>query len=91
MEELAERKSALTDLESIELYDEALGEVMPESQEGWGRIIGELRWQCVKARPKDEDLSLKSFQACLGKNDLEHAKQVCSKITSSWIKTTGFE
>jgi len=76
LEELAEKKKALQDLETVELYDEAFEEVLPGSQESWGRIIGELRWQCVKAHPKNEDLSLKCFQACLGKDDLEHSKQV---------------
>ncbi|RDL34632.1 uncharacterized protein BP5553_07760 [Venustampulla echinocandica] len=84
LEGLAERKFVLKDQESIELYDEALGEVMPQQQEGWGRIIGELRWQCVKARPKDEDLSLKSFEACLGKGDLEHAKQISNSLEKSF-------
>jgi hypothetical protein len=76
LEELAEKKKVLEDLETVELYDEAFEEVLPGSQESWGRIIGELRWQCVKAQPKNEDLSLKCFQACLGKDDLEHSKQV---------------
>jgi N-terminal acetyltransferase B complex non-catalytic subunit len=80
LEELAEKKKVLEELETVELYDEAFEEVLPGSQESWGRIIGELRWLCVKAQPKNEDLSLKCFQACLGKDDLEHSKQVSLRI-----------
>lgn len=76
LEELAEKKKVISDLETLELYDEAFGEILPEPQESWDRVIGELRWLCVKSQPKNEDLSLKCFQACLGKGDLEHAKQV---------------
>jgi len=76
LEELPERKPPLADIEAIELYDEALGEVLPKSDETWERIIGQLRWQCVKAQSKNEDLSLKSFQACLSKGALDHARQV---------------
>jgi len=79
LEELLERSPQLSDLDSIELYDEALGEVLPDSPESWVKIIGQLRWQCVKAAPKNEDASLKCFQACLSKWDLDHARQVCCK------------
>ena len=77
LEELPERKPPLLDIEAIELYDEALDEVLPESNESWERIIGQLRWQCVKSSPKNEDLSLKCFQVCLSKGALDHARQVC--------------
>jgi N-terminal acetyltransferase B complex non-catalytic subunit len=90
LEELAEKKKAIRDLETVELYDEAFGEVLPEPQESWDRIIGELRWLCVKTQPKNEDLSLKCFQACLGKGDLEHAKQVSSKFLTFGFKACGF-
>lgn len=79
LDELAEKKKVIADLETVELYDEAFGEVFPGPQESWDKTIGELRWLCVKSQPKNEDLSLKCFQACLGKGDLEHAKQVSSK------------
>ncbi|CZS94560.1 uncharacterized protein RAG0_04512 [Rhynchosporium agropyri] len=75
LEELAEKKTALSELVVAELYDDALSEVLPETQEHWARIIGELRWQCVKAAPKNEDTGLKCFQACLARNDLDHARQ----------------
>jgi hypothetical protein len=81
LEELLERKPPLSDIEAIELYEEALEEVLPKSNETWEKIIGQLRWQCVKALPKNEDLSLKSFQACFSKGDLDHARQV-SSLTS---------
>ncbi|TVY35438.1 N-alpha-acetyltransferase 25,NatB auxiliary subunit [Lachnellula occidentalis] len=84
LEELAEKKKAIADLETVELYDEAFGEVLPEPQESWDRIIGELRWQCVKSQPKNEDLSLKCFQACLGKGDLEHAKQISNSLEKTF-------
>ncbi len=76
LEELAGRKPALSDFDAIELYDEALGEILLDSHESWGKIIGELRWQCVKSAPKNEDASLKCFQACLSMDDLDHARQV---------------
>ncbi|XMA19495.1 hypothetical protein WAI453_012286 [Rhynchosporium graminicola] len=75
LEELAEKKTALSELVVAELYDDALNEVLPETQEHWASIIGELRWQCVKAAPKNEDTGLKCFQACLARNDLDHARQ----------------
>lgn len=77
--ELAENKPALSQLVVIELYDDALGEVIPDSQEYWARIIGELRWQYVKSSPKDEESSSKCFQACLANDDLDHARQVSQK------------
>jgi N-terminal acetyltransferase B complex non-catalytic subunit len=76
LEELPDRKPPLSDIEAIELYDEALDEVLPESNETWEKTIGQLRWQCVKAQPKNEDLSLKCFQACFSKGALDHARQV---------------
>jgi N-terminal acetyltransferase B complex non-catalytic subunit len=76
LEELAERKPPLSDIEAIDLYDEALEEVLPESSETWEKVIGQLRWHCVKATPKNEDLGTKCFQACFSKGDLDHARQV---------------
>ncbi|TVY14865.1 N-terminal acetyltransferase B complex subunit arm1 [Lachnellula arida] len=89
LDELAEKKKAIADLETVELYDEAFGEVFPEPQESWDRTIGELRWLCVKSQPKNEDLSLKCFQACLGKGDLEHAKQISEKYPEKQRKLWG--
>ena len=76
LEELSEKKSPVSDIEAVELYEEALGEVLPESTETWERVIGHLRWQCVKAWPKNEDLSLNCFQACFSKGALDYARQV---------------
>lgn len=59
----------------LELYNDAFENVL-ESDGDWARVIGELRWQSVKANPKNEDLSLKSFQTCMEKDDLDHARQV---------------
>ncbi|TVY35515.1 N-terminal acetyltransferase B complex subunit [Lachnellula subtilissima] len=89
LDELAEKKKAIAELETVELYDEAFGEVLPEPQESWDRIIGELRWLCVKSQPKNEDLSLKCFQACLRKGDLEHAKQISEKYPEKQRKLWG--
>jgi N-terminal acetyltransferase B complex non-catalytic subunit len=75
LEELAEKKTVPSELVVTELYDDALSEILPDPQEHWARIVGELRWQCVKASPKSEDTSLKCFQACLARNDLDHARQ----------------
>jgi N-terminal acetyltransferase B complex non-catalytic subunit len=77
LEELPTRKPPLTDLEAIDLYDEALKSVVPDPQESWGKIIGELRLQSVKSSPKDEALSRKCLQACFSEGDLDHARQVC--------------
>ncbi|PQE03427.1 N-acetyltransferase B complex non catalytic subunit protein [Rutstroemia sp. NJR-2017a BBW] len=75
IEDLATKKVAVTDLDDIDLYDDALEAVMPDAGELWVRTIGELRWQAVKTLPKQEELGLKSFKACLSENDLEHAQQ----------------
>ena len=66
-------------MEAIELYDEALREVLPETRSSWGKSIGELRWQLVKAFPKDEDTVQKCFQQCLSNGDLDHARQVSTE------------
>jgi N-terminal acetyltransferase B complex non-catalytic subunit len=76
LESLAEKKVALSDLEDIDLYDDALDFILPEPGNTWAKLVGELRWQSVRALPKNEDLSLKCFQACLAKDDMEHAQQV---------------
>jgi N-terminal acetyltransferase B complex non-catalytic subunit len=76
LEELIGKSPAVSDVDAIDLYDEALGEILPDSRESWVRIIGELRWHYVKSAPKLEDESLKCFQACLSRDDLDHARQV---------------
>jgi N-terminal acetyltransferase B complex non-catalytic subunit len=85
LEELPERKPPFSDIDAIELYEEALEQVLPESNETWERIIGQLRWQCVKTSPKNEDLSLKCFQACFSKGDLDHARQVSYLAQASFV------
>lgn len=75
LEELAEKKTALSELVVLEMYDDALQEVIPDPQEHWARIVGELRWQYVKSSPKNEETSLKCFRACLENHDLDHARQ----------------
>lgn len=76
LEELLGKNPAVSDVDAIDLYSEALDEILPDSRESWVRIIGELRWQYVKSAPKIEDDSLKCFEACLSRNDLDHARQV---------------
>ncbi len=76
LEELVNKRPGFLDLAVIELYENALEEVLPGSRESWINTIGELRWQCVKANPKHEDTSLIGLQACLSRDDLDHARQV---------------
>jgi N-terminal acetyltransferase B complex non-catalytic subunit len=76
LEELPSRKTPIRDLEVITLYDEAWGEIFPNKQGSWPQTIGELRWQAVKASPKNEEDTLKCFQECLANDDLDHARQV---------------
>lgn len=70
------RKQPLSDLDAIELYDEALREVLPKSKQKWHEVIGELRWLFVKASPKNEEAALKCFKECVIQNDLQHARLV---------------
>ncbi len=79
----------LTDLEAVELYDEALEGVLPRASGGWEKIVGELRWQLVKALPKNEEAGKKCFKACLFKDDLDHARQVC--LSGSLFPRFGIE
>jgi len=81
LEEIAQQKKPLLDLAVIELYENALEQIL-DSTDDWVRIIGEIRWQCVKAVPKSEDIGLKCFKACLHKKDLDHARQVSHNILS---------
>lgn len=81
LEDLVAKKAIITDQEDIDLYDDALVNAIPEAGSIWARTIGELRWQSVKAYPKQEDSGLKSFKACLSERDWEHAQQVFQAIT----------
>lgn len=69
------------DQDDLNLYDDALVRAVPEAGEIWAKTIGELRWQNVKAYPKQEDSGLKSFKACLSERDWEHAQQVFQNAT----------
>lgn len=65
----------MVDLDAIEVYEAAL-ENLPGYENDWAKLIGRLRWQCVKAAPKNEDASLQNLRKCLAKNDIENAQQV---------------
>lgn len=67
----------LADPDTFQLYEEAFEELMGYGGSIWGEVIGEARWQSVKAHPKNEELSKSCFQECLAKDDLYHAGQVC--------------
>jgi N-terminal acetyltransferase B complex non-catalytic subunit len=83
LEVLPTQKPPVTDLDAIDLYDEALESVLPEQQASWGKVVGELRCHSVKASPKDETLSRKCLKACLSKGDLDHARQVFFQLSAS--------
>ncbi|RQM06867.1 hypothetical protein DH86_00000004 [Scytalidium sp. 3C] len=74
LEKLAQRNPPVVDLDAIEVYEAAL-ENLPGYENDWAKLIGRLRWQCVKAAPKNEDASLQNLRKCLAKNDIENAQQ----------------
>ncbi|KAG4031438.1 hypothetical protein MFRU_009g02110 [Monilinia fructicola] len=84
LEDLVAKKAIITDQEDIDLYDDALVNAIPEAGSIWARTIGELRWQSVKAYPKQEDSGLKSFKACLSERDWEHAQQIASSLEKTF-------
>ncbi|KAB8302834.1 hypothetical protein EYC80_006174 [Monilinia laxa] len=84
LEDLVIKKAIITDQEDIDLYDDALVNAIPEAGSIWARTIGELRWQSVKAYPKQEDSGLKSFKACLSERDWEHAQQIASSLEKTF-------
>ncbi|KAK6615242.1 cytoskeleton organization protein [Botrytis cinerea] len=84
LEDLVAKKVVITDQEDIDLYDDALVNAVPEAGSIWARTIGELRWQSVKAYPKQEDSGLKSFKACLSERDWEHAQQIASSLEKTF-------
>ncbi|PBP18509.1 cytoskeleton organization protein (Dec1) [Diplocarpon rosae] len=90
LEELAEKKTVLADLVVLDLYDDSLEEVLPEPGEHWAEIIGELRWQSVKASPKNEETSTNCFQRCLARNDLDHARQIANSLEKSFPKNRNY-
>ncbi|KAK2626510.1 hypothetical protein QTJ16_003685 [Diplocarpon rosae] len=90
LEELAEKKTVLADLVVLDLYDDSLEEVLPEPGEHWAEIIGELRWQSVKANPKNEETSTNCFQRCLARNDLDHARQIANSLEKSFTMNRNY-
>ncbi|KAF7937706.1 uncharacterized protein EAE97_007502 [Botrytis byssoidea] len=84
LEDLVAKKVVITDQEDIDLYDDALVNAIPDPGSIWARTIGELRWQSVKAYPKQEDSGLKSFKACLSERDWEHAQQIASSLEKTF-------
>jgi hypothetical protein len=61
----------------LELYDEGLRILSPERHGIEGRAICKMRADAVKAAPDNEQLALACFRACLQRDSLEHAQQVC--------------
>lgn len=62
--------------EAIVLYDAVLGLMLPGQYSIWGGFIGRMRWNAVKASPKDAQIAITHFQACLSNQDLAHAQVV---------------
>ncbi|KAE8452103.1 hypothetical protein EG329_001570 [Mollisiaceae sp. DMI_Dod_QoI] len=90
LEELVNKRPGFLDLAVIELYENALEEVLPGSRESWINTIGELRWQCVKANPKHEDTSLIGLQACLSRDDLDHARQIANSLEKNFPRNHSY-
>lgn len=84
LEELVAAKRVLTDLDTIQFYEEALGLILPKSGECWARIIGRLRWELVKASPKDVEASRACFQACVAKEDYENARHIANSLEKTF-------
>lgn len=77
IEEAIDSNLVTMDLDTVVLYEVAFEHIMPQQQESWAGVIGELRWQFVKANAKDEDASMECFKSCLLNDDLDHAIKVC--------------
>ncbi|RFU26712.1 hypothetical protein B7463_g9620, partial [Scytalidium lignicola] len=80
LERLVQRDPPVLDLDAIAVYESALENISPGDEDDWARLIGRLRWQCVKAAPKNEDASLKNLRRCLAMNDIEHAQQIANSL-----------
>jgi N-terminal acetyltransferase B complex non-catalytic subunit len=87
LEELVLSKRVLTDLNALQIYDEALELILPKSGENWARIIGHLRLKLVKTLPKDVDAGRACFRACLAKEDYEHAKHIANSLEKNFPGT----
>lgn len=68
----------------LDLYDEGLKVLFPERQDMEGRAICKMRADAVKATPKDENLALTCFRACLKRDSLEYAQQVSPRSLVSF-------
>ena len=77
----------LNDLDAVQFYDETLELILPKPGEAWARIIGHLRLELVKAKPKDLDTSRACFRACLAKEDYEHARQIANSLEKNFPAT----
>jgi N-terminal acetyltransferase B complex non-catalytic subunit len=74
----------IKDVDTIELYEEALQLILPKPGEIWARIIGYLRWELVKACPKNEEASKTCFKACLAQQDYEHARHIANGLEKNF-------
>ncbi|CAD6503993.1 BgTH12-05734 [Blumeria graminis f. sp. triticale] len=86
LEEVACRKPPLSNPDAIEFYAEILEEVLPGCNQTWAKIVGELKFQCIKTTPKKEDLCLKGFEACILKYDLDHARQIANILEKNFLE-----
>ncbi|RKF64168.1 Phagocyte signaling-impaired protein [Erysiphe neolycopersici] len=90
IEELAHREPFILNPDIIDLYEEILVEILPESTEIWIKTIGELRWKYVKLSPKDEHLCLQALMACLSNDDFDHARQIVNVIEKNFSKNRNY-
>lgn len=84
LEKLTSKSPPLADLDALELYDEALQEVLPDSLLGWARIIGEQWLLRVKVNPTDEEGNSESFRQCLLHEDYDHAQQIANNLEKNF-------
>ncbi|KAH8815250.1 N-acetyltransferase B complex non catalytic subunit-domain-containing protein [Xylogone sp. PMI_703] len=84
LEKLIQRDPPVLDLDAIAVYEAALENILSGNEDYWARLIGRLRWQCVKASPKDEDSGLKNLRRCLIMNDIEHAQQIANSLDKNF-------
>ena len=84
LEELVVSKRVLTDLDAIEFYDQALELILPKPGASWSRVIGHLRWQLVRATPKDVDAGRTCFRACLARGDYENARHIANSLEKNF-------
>ncbi|RKF82671.1 putative cytoskeleton organization protein [Golovinomyces cichoracearum] len=90
IEELACREPFLSNPDAIDLYDETITEILPDSLETWAKTIGELRWKSVKLSSKNEKLCLDALKACLSKDDLDHARKIVNVMEKNFQKNRNY-